>query len=54
VHAEVRCAAEQRSELEHLCRYITRSAVGSSPITACEIEWTCVMRFGLRFLLPSP
>jgi hypothetical protein len=25
----VRCAAEQRSELEHLCRYITRPAIAN-------------------------
>jgi hypothetical protein len=27
LHAEVRCAAGQRSELEQLCRYITRPAI---------------------------
>ncbi|GEM_PF-6696878 len=27
--AGVRCAAEQRSELEHLCRYITRPAIAN-------------------------
>ena len=27
LHAGVRCAAEQRSDLEHLCRYITRPAI---------------------------
>jgi len=30
LHAEVRCAAHQRKKLEHLCRYITRPAIGST------------------------
>ncbi|OGA19396.1 MAG: hypothetical protein A3H32_00625 [Betaproteobacteria bacterium RIFCSPLOWO2_02_FULL_63_19] len=29
LHAAVRCAAERRSELEHLCRYITRPAIAN-------------------------
>lgn len=27
LHAGVRCAAGQRSDLEHLCRYLTRPAI---------------------------
>jgi Putative transposase len=26
LHAAVRCGADQRKQLEHLCRYITRPA----------------------------
>jgi hypothetical protein len=29
LHAAVRCGADQRKELEHLCRYITRSAIAN-------------------------
>jgi Putative transposase/Transposase zinc-binding domain len=29
LHAAVRCGAEQRRELEHLCRYITRPAIAN-------------------------
>ena len=33
LHAGVRCAAEQRSELEHLCRYITRPAIANGRLS---------------------
>ena len=33
LHAGVRCAAEQRSELEHLCRYITRPAIANERLS---------------------
>ena len=33
LHAAVRCAAEQRSELEHLCRYITRPAIANERLS---------------------
>ncbi len=29
LHAEVRCAMNQRKKLEHLCRYITRPAIAN-------------------------
>ena len=29
LHAEVRCAINQRKKLEHLCRYITRPAIAN-------------------------
>jgi hypothetical protein len=29
LHAAVRCGADQRRELEHLCRYITRPAIAN-------------------------
>jgi hypothetical protein len=33
LHAGVRCAMNQRKELEHLCRYITRPAIASERLT---------------------
>jgi len=33
LHAGVRCAADQRSELEHLCRYITRPAIANERLS---------------------
>ena len=33
LHAGVRCAAEQRSELEHLCRYITRPVIANERLS---------------------
>jgi hypothetical protein len=33
LHAGVRCAAEQRSEFEHLCRYITRPAIANERLS---------------------
>jgi hypothetical protein len=33
LHAGVCCAAEQRSELEHLCRYITRPAIANERLS---------------------
>jgi hypothetical protein len=29
LHAGVRCAADQRQALEHLCRYVTRPAIAN-------------------------
>jgi len=31
--AGVRCAAEQRSDLEHLCRYLTRPAIANERLS---------------------
>ncbi|MGH8652988.1 MAG: transposase [Gammaproteobacteria bacterium] len=33
LHAEVRCAMNQRNKLEHLCRYITRPAITNERLT---------------------
>lgn len=33
LHAGVRCAMNQRKELEHLCHYITRSAIANERLT---------------------
>ncbi len=33
LHAEVRCAINQRHKLEHLCRYITRPAIANERLT---------------------
>jgi hypothetical protein len=33
LHAGVRCGAHQRKELERLCRYITRPAIGNERLT---------------------
>jgi hypothetical protein len=33
LHAEVRCAINQRKKLEHLCRYITRPAIANERLT---------------------
>ncbi len=33
LHAEVRCAMNQRSKLERLCRYITRPAIANERLT---------------------
>ncbi len=33
LHAEVRCAIDQRHKLEHLCRYITRPAIANERLT---------------------
>ena len=33
LHAAVRCGADQRKELEHLCRYITRPAIANERLT---------------------
>ena len=33
LHAAVRCAAEQRQALEHLCRYITRPAIANERLS---------------------
>jgi hypothetical protein len=33
LHAEVRCAINQRYKLEHLCRYITRPAISNERLT---------------------
>jgi len=33
LHAGVRCAMNQRKELEHLCRYITRPAIANERLT---------------------
>ncbi len=33
LHAGVRCAMNQRKELEHLCRYITRPAITNERLT---------------------
>ena len=33
LHAGMRCAAEQRSELEHLCRYLTRPAIANERLS---------------------
>ena len=43
LHAEVRCGAHQRKELERLCRYITRPAIAverqlwGNPDVACGL-----------------
>ena len=33
LHAEVCCAAHERKQLEHLCRYITRPAIANERLT---------------------
>lgn len=33
LHAEVRCAINQRKKLEHLCRYLTRPAIANERLT---------------------
>jgi len=33
LHAEVRCASDQRQALEHLCRYITRPAIANERLS---------------------
>lgn len=33
LHAEVRCAINERYKLEHLCRYITRPAIANEHLT---------------------
>ena len=33
LHAGVRCAADQRQALEHLCRYITRPAIANERVS---------------------
>jgi hypothetical protein len=42
LHAVVRCGADQRKALEHLCRYITRpgSPMSGSSLTA-PAKWCC-------------
>jgi len=32
LHAAVRCGADQRKQLEHLCRYITRPAIANQQV----------------------
>jgi hypothetical protein len=33
LHAGLRCAADQRQALEHLCRYITRPAIANERVS---------------------
>ena len=37
LHAGVRCAMNQRKELEHLCRYITRPAIANERLTLNDV-----------------
>jgi len=37
LHAEVRCAINQRRKLEPLCRYITRPAIANERLTLNQI-----------------
>jgi hypothetical protein len=49
LHAAVRWRADQRKELEHLCRYITRPAIANERLKrnrANHISWS-------RFTLPQ-
>ena len=59
LHAGVRCAMNQRKELEHLCRYITRSAIANERLTlnnAGQVVLTLKMpyRDGTTHLVMSP
>ena len=57
--AGVRCAAEQRGELEHLCRYITRPAIASERLSVNRagqvvLKLKTVFRDGTTHLMMSP
>ncbi|MBI4190672.1 MAG: transposase, partial [Betaproteobacteria bacterium] len=57
--AGVRCAAEQRSELEHLCRYITRPAIANerlsvNPAGQVVLKLKTSYRDGTSHLVMSP
>jgi len=45
LHAEVRCAINQRHKLEHLCRYITRPAIANARIL--HNRWAMSIKLGL-------
>jgi Putative transposase/Transposase zinc-binding domain len=41
LHAEVRCAINQRHQLEHLCRYFTRPAIANKRLNAVVPVMSC-------------
>ena len=59
LHAGVRCAADQRSELEHLCRYLTRPAIANERLSLNHagqvvLKLKTPNRDGTSHLLMSP
>lgn len=59
LHAGVRCAAERRSALEHLCRYITRPALANERLSVNHVgqvvhELKTPYRDGASHLVMSP
>ncbi len=59
LHADVRCATHQRHTLEHLCRYITRPAlghkrVGRTPAGEVVLQLKTPYRDGTTHLVMSP
>jgi len=59
LHVGVRCEAEQRSELEHLCRYITRPAIANERLSVSHagqvvLKLKTPYRDGTRHVVMSP
>ena len=59
LHAGVRCAAEQRSDLEQLCRYITRPAIANerpsvNPAGQVVLKLKTAYRDGTSHIVMSP
>ena len=59
LHAGVRCAAEQRSDLEQLCRYITRPALANERLSVSRegqvvLKLKTPYRDGISHILMSP
>ena len=59
LHAGVCCAAEQRSDLEHLCRYITRPAIANERLSVNRagqvvLKLKTAYRDGTSHLVMSP
>ena len=59
LHAGVRCAAGQRSELKHLCRYITRPAIANERLSVNHagqvvLKLKTPYRDGTSYLVMSP
>ncbi len=59
LHAGVRCAAEQRQALEHLCRYITRPAIANERVSVNHagqvvLKLKTAYRDGTSHLVMSP